>query len=391
MPVRTAELATIRLILLLLMAIGSLYIVGVLLWPFLPAIVTSAVLAALSFPLHRRLSRALKRPSIAALLTTVFVFFVVLLPMIGISILLVERIIAGVAWLAANADQVMAAAAGPLQWGDALLARVGIDTEQMLRGLGEQAGSMGAVVASRTIAVATGIGGVALQAGAALFALYYFLRDGDRFVRMVVWLIPLDAADSARLVARAHEVTHATIFGNVVVAIVQGVIGGVAFWLLGLPGALVWGTIMGVLSLLPLIGPTLVWLPAAIILLVSGEIVRGIILIVVGALIVSTVDNLLRATVMSERAQLHPLVIFFSVLGGIFVFGSVGLFVGPVLFVVALAVVEMGRLALEPTEAPPDTAIMATAFAGGDAADRPSAPTVPDVTARGGPQAPGPP
>jgi predicted PurR-regulated permease PerM len=362
MPPRSAEIATIRLVLLLVMAAGSLYIVGVLLWPFLPAIVTSAVLAALSYPLHRRIERAVRRPAPAALLTTTIVFFLVLLPLIGLSVMLAERLIAGVTWLATHADEVMAAAAGPLQWLDGLAARVGIDTERALRSLGEQAQSFGAVLAARTVTVATGIGGMVLQAGAALFALYYFLRDGDRVVRSVVWLIPLEEADSRRLVTRAREVTHATIYGNVVVAVVQGLIGGIAFWALGIPGALVWGTVMGVLSLLPLIGPTIVWAPAAVILLASGEIVRGVVLIAVGALIISTVDNLLRATVMSGRAQLHPLVVFFSVLGGIFVFGAVGLFVGPVLFVIALAVIEMGRLALEPEKPTPDTALIVSAL-----------------------------
>src|SRR5690606_25574482 len=120
------------------------------------------------------------------------------------------------------------------------------------------------------------------------------------------------------------------------------------FWLLDIPGAVLWGSVMGILGLLPILGTPLVWGPAAVILLLDGEVARALILIAAGSLIVSTIDNVLRATVVSDRAQLHPLVVFFSALGGVILFGMVGIFLGPILFVLSISFLEIARMVLHP-------------------------------------------
>jgi predicted PurR-regulated permease PerM len=135
---------------------------------------------------------------------------------------------------------------------------------------------------------------------------------------------------------------------------VQGLLGGLAFWVLGVPTPAVWGVLMGGLSLIPMIGPAFVWLPAGAVLIASGSTLRGVLLLLFGALVISTVDNIIRAVLVSGRARVHPLVVFFGVLGGVLMFGAVGILVGPVLIVAAAALMEMARLSLFPEEkAPP--------------------------------------
>lgn len=333
---------------LLILAAGGVYLLGLLLAPFLPALVTSAVLAALVYPGHERVRRAVDPPSAAALLSTVVVFFLVLIPMLGVSLMLVNQLGTSVDWLAREAAELLGPGGRLRGWLEVAAGQVGVDPASVSVSLSEQLQQVVGTMAGRTLSFLSGLGGWLLQAGAALFTLFYLLRDGEKLVGAVQWLIPLEGPVSARLLRRARDVTYATVYGNVVVAVVQGALGGLAFWLVGLPAAALWGTLMGLLSLLPAVSAPLVWAPAAIILLAEGEVARGLGLLAFGALVISTVDNYLRAVLVSDRAHLHPLVVFFSVLGGLFAFGAVGLFVGPVLFVMALSVIEMARVAMGP-------------------------------------------
>jgi predicted PurR-regulated permease PerM len=232
---------------------------------------------------------------------------------------------------------------------EAALQRFGLQPGQLEGALSEQVQHLLGVLVARTVGLFTGLGGWLLQAGVALFTLYYLLRDGESLVARLRWLLPLAPQLNERLFRQAYEVTHATIYGNVMVAFVQGLLGGTIFWILGIPSPAVWGTLMGLLSLLPVVGAFLVWIPAAVMLLLSGHIMRGVILLAFGTFIISTIDNVLRALLVGGRAQMHPLIVFFSVLGGLLLFGAVGLLLGPVLFVVSLTLIEVARRSLDGT------------------------------------------
>lgn len=342
---------TIRLLVLIGLGIGAGWIIAKLLWPFLPGIVASAVLATLFYPAQRHIRRHLRHPSAAALAGTTIVFFLILLPIVALSIVLAGEVAVGLERVGNAAAGILAPEGQVSRWFRGAAQRFGVDAIAAEATLSAQVEQFAGSLAGRTLGLLSGLGGWLLQAGIALFTLYYLLRDGDYVVDAVKWLFPLRAEDSEHLVNRALEVTYATVYGNVVVAIVQGSLGGLAFLLLGLPAPALWGTVMGVFSLLPAIGAFLVWMPAGAYLVLTGEVLRGLGLLAFGALVISTVDNLLRAVLVSGRAQLHPLIVFFSVLGGLVVFGATGIFIGPVLFVLSLALVEMARLAIEPDTA----------------------------------------
>jgi predicted PurR-regulated permease PerM len=150
--------------------------------------------------------------------------------------------------------------------------------------------------------------------------------------------LPLPDADKQRMVGKFVSVTRATLKGTILIGVVQGLLGGLAFWAVGIDGAIFWGTVMTVLSIIPGIGGALVWLPAAIILINTGEVWRGIALALFCALVVGSVDNVLRPRLVGRDTKMHELLIFFSTLGGLMLFGAMGFILGPIpaaLFVTA--------------------------------------------------------
>jgi predicted PurR-regulated permease PerM len=348
--------ARLQLYILLALATGAAWVIGRLLWPFLPAIGTSVVIASLVWPIQAALARRVRHRNTAALLGTLAVLFLILVPLAALTGALVRVLNDQFGPAAQGASALLGGDGRIADWLAAMGARLGLEPDQLSRAVGDQMQHLTSLLLGRTMAILSGLGGWLLQAGVALFTIFYLLRDGEQLVRAIRWMLPLQQDQTDRLLTLAHEAIRATMLGNVVVAIVQGLIGGLAFWAVGVPAASLWGLIMGVLSLLPVVGPFFVWVPAAVLLIVNGQVGNGFLLAGIGVFIISTIDNVLRSLLISGRAQLHPLAVFFSVLGGILLFGAVGVLLGPVMFVLALTVLEMGRLALLPeaSEAPAD-------------------------------------
>lgn len=345
------DLSRVRLGALIVLGLAGVYTLGRLIWPFLPALMISAVAAALVYPAYRRFEAWVGQRDVAAFLGTAAVFFLVLLPVVGLSILLVDQLLLGIDWATKTSSELLQPGGLVEGWLDTLsgyAGTLGIDPASLSRQVTQQMQGLASTLAGRTFTFLSGLGGWLLQGGVALFTLFYMLRDAEVITAGIKWLIPLDESRTEHLFRRARDVTYATMFGTVAVALAQGTLGGITFWVLELPAAALWGTVMGVVGLLPGVGPPLVWIPAAVILFATGEVVKGLALVAIGGLIVGTVDNVLRAVLVAGRAQLHSLAVLLSVLGGLFLFGGLGIFVGPVLFVVALSLIEMARLALEP-------------------------------------------
>lgn len=345
------DLSRVRLGALIVLGLAGVYTLGRLIWPFLPALMISAVAAALVYPAYRRFEGWIGQRDVAAFLGTTAVFFLVLLPVVGLSLLLVDQVLLGIDWATKTSSELLQPGGLVQGWLDTLsgyAGALGIEPSSLSRQVTQQMQGLASTLAGRTFSFLSGLGGWLLQGGVALFTLFYMLRDAEVITAGIKWLIPLDDSRTEHLFRRARDVTYATMFGTVAVALVQGTLGGVTFWILDLPAAALWGTVMGVVALVPGLGPPLVWIPAAAILFATGDVARGLALVAIGGLIVGTVDNVLRAVLVAGRAQLHSLAVLLSVLGGLFLFGGLGIFVGPVLFVVALSLIEMARLALEP-------------------------------------------
>jgi predicted PurR-regulated permease PerM len=209
---------------------------------------------------------------------------------------------------------------------------------------------VGGTIAGQTLGFLGGVVSIIAQMFFVIFTMYYFFKDGEQIYAVLRNALPLERRQAESVMTRTREVIDASVYGVLSIAIIQGVLGGLAFWVLGLPSAIIWAVVMTFLSMIPMLGSFVVWLPAAIYLAVTGHWTKALILVLWGTLVIGTVDNFLRPMLVGSRTRLHELLIFFAVLGGLSVFGVLGVVLGPVVVAITLAVFEVLQKAGE-TEA----------------------------------------
>jgi predicted PurR-regulated permease PerM len=189
-----------------------------------------------------------------------------------------------------------------------------------------------------------------------LYTMFFFLTGGPRLLAAIVGYLPLNEADKQHMLDQFVSVTRATLKGTILIGMAQGALGGLAFFAVGIDGAVFWGTVMTVLSTIPGIGAALVWAPASIILMVTGELWRGVALAAFSGLVIGSVDNLLRPMLVGRDTQMHELMIFFSTLGGLMMFGVMGFIVGPILAALFVTVWHMFAAMFRSSIAEPEAA-----------------------------------
>jgi predicted PurR-regulated permease PerM len=170
--------------------------------------------------------------------------------------------------------------------------------------------------------------------------LFFFLRDGRAFADLIRRLLPFAENESDRLVAETSDLVVASVGAGLTVAAVQGLVGGIVFWILGLPAPAVWGAAIAICALLPVVGSTIVWVPVVVWLFLSGDVTRALALLLISGLILSSIDNVLRPWILSGRSTASGLVIFIGLLGGVSAFGFVGLVLGPIVLVIAGSLID---------------------------------------------------
>jgi predicted PurR-regulated permease PerM len=205
-------------------------------------------------------------------------------------------------------------------------------------------------LANRTVGVVGGVLSAVVQTLLVVFTMFYLFRDGNAIRHAASDVLPLERSQSRDVIGRTREVIAASVYGVLVISAIQGILGGTVFLLLGLPSPLLWGVVMFFLSMIPMAGAFLVWAPAALYLAFSGAWGKAIFLTAWGVLVVGSIDNFLSPRLVGKRTRLHELLIFFSVLGGLQVFGVLGLVLGPVTVALTLALFEVVRQADRPPE-----------------------------------------
>jgi predicted PurR-regulated permease PerM len=176
-----------------------------------------------------------------------------------------------------------------------------------------------------------------------LMSLFFFLRDRHRALGVARSLMPLSNSETDEVFSRVDDTIHAMLYGSLVVALVQGTMGGLMFWWLGLPAPLVWGAVMSVLAVVPVLGTFVVWAPTAVVLAAQGDTGKALILVAWGGIAIALVDNLLYPFLVGKRLRFHTLLVFFAIVGGLTVFGASGLILGPLLLAFADALLEVWR------------------------------------------------
>ncbi|MFM9916787.1 MAG: AI-2E family transporter [Rhizobacter sp.] len=317
---------------------------GWILWPFFGSVFWGLVLAILFAPMHRRLKRRMPdHPSLAALATLAAIVLIVLLPLAVIAASLARE----------GAGVYARTQSGELDFGryfEQIVLALPAWVTDLLNHFGF--GNIAALKLKLTAAIAQGTSLIATQVLSigqntfefvvsfviTIYLVFFLLRDGAALALHVNAAIPLDEQDKRNLLRKFTTVIRATVKGNVVVAATQGALGGLAFWFLGVTGALLWAVLMAFLSLLPAIGAGLIWMPVALYFLVTGAVGQGVALIAYGVLVIGLVDNVLRQFLVGKDTQMPDYVVMISTLGGMAAFGINGFVIGPVIAAMFMAV-----------------------------------------------------
>ena len=334
-------------VLLGILALLGAYLCLTIVQPFVMPAIAAGALAILFYPVHTKLRRSGMGPNLAAFTSVVVI---VLLTVIS-TLFIATSIARDFKSLYAKMSQKSNEGGGWELWLthalDRPLTYAGIDVEDpqfnlrtTLVGWARAASSgIGNVMKG----IAGNLAGILFQTFVALFTLYYLLRDGRAIRRHLKTLIPLEASTIDRLFYEVQNTVVANLYGVVVVAAAQGGLTALIFLILGLPSPVLWGLIAGLCSMIPLVGPPIVWIPATIYFLVTTQYGKAAILAIFGLGVIGLADNFLRPYVVSGQVKLHPLLIFFALLGGAQSFGLMGIFIGPAALSVTAALFEMLR------------------------------------------------
>ena len=322
-------------VLLLVTAVTALFLAVA--WPFLKPLLLGALLAGLFHPLYRWITRLLGgRQSLGAGVTLLVLLVLGLGPISVFLGIVVQQALTvsdqAIPWLSQHLG-----AASTSNIHDWLVQRFPAlaeympSQEQLLQQVGTAAKTAGAFLVGFASRMTVTTAAFLLNLFVMLYAMFLFFKEGHKILERIFYYLPLSDEDETSMLARFTSITRATVKGTLVIGVIQGTLAGVAFWVAGIDGAALWGTIMTILSIIPGIGAPLVWVPVVIVLFVNGQYMTGTLLLVWCGVVVATIDNFLRPVFVGRDAQMPDLLILIGTLGGLFLFGPIGFIVGPII------------------------------------------------------------
>jgi len=317
---------------LMVIAISALFLS--MISHFLMTIFLAGLFSALARPVFRRFNILYNgHRHMASATTLVLMVTVVLIPLIFlIAIVVAQAIDVGQSvapWVQQNLEE-------PGQFSDYLhglpfYEQLEPYRETVLTKVGELVGSVSKFIVGGLSSATFGTVNFLFLSFVFLYTMYFFQMDGNKLMRKILYYLPLNSVDENRMLDRFTSVTRATLKGTLLIGVLQGGLAGAAFSIVGIDNAVFWGTVMAVLSIIPSVGSAIVWLPAAIILIIQGSVTGGIGLMVFCGVVVGSLDNVLRPILVGKDTKMHELMIFFGTLGGIMMFGITGIFIGPLI------------------------------------------------------------
>jgi len=318
---------------LFILAIVLFYL---LLKPLVTVFLTSIILTYVFYPVYKKLKKRLKYDALSIFATLILIIVIFLIPMVFIATNIPGQIAHIYDFAKENIIGKDLFACGDTESKICEISKIVLGIEfleidsiinNIFKNIAKFAGN---IVAS--------IPNIVMGIGFALFISYFLIKDGKKLVDNFVQIIPLNKNSSNKLVEQFGRVTHSVVFAHLIVAIAQGVIGTIGFFIFGVPSPLFWGVIMSIFALLPVIGPAIIWVPASIFIIINGLIFnsysivgRGVGLLLFGVFIISTADNILRVKLVGDSGEVHPLTVLIGLIGGVNLFGLTGIFIGPIL------------------------------------------------------------
>jgi predicted PurR-regulated permease PerM len=314
-----------------------------LLKPFFFPLFWAAVIAAIFQPLYRRINRKLNRPSLSTIIIFLVIAVIILLPagVVGTlvfneSVQLYEKLSPDAKDLDKGFQNIIGLIAD-----NPLTDLFDIDKAVLIEKTAEVLRSITKYIFGHLTTLTQNTLGLLVQFAIMFYALFFFIRDGGNFLRTALRIFPLGMGREMLLYNRFVATAHSTLKVTLIIGGIQGILGGIIFLITDVEGAVIWGLLMIIMAVVPVVGCSIIWGPAGILMLLSGQIWEGILILAFGAFVIGTVDNLLRPVLIGKDVEMHPLLIFLSTLGGIVLFGFSGFVIGPIIASMLLAIWDM--------------------------------------------------
>lgn len=338
---------------ILISVLGILYISILIIQPFVTALLTGAIISYVFYPLYNRLRKPLRSDSVSALLVSALIIILVAVPLIFV----LDNVAPEARYVYVRAKQHIIT--GELididcSGKQTALCRVSEFIKDVVRDpsiknpLQDMLGKLTSLAIEKTSSVLLSLPGIVLSIIVTFFITFYLFLDGPVLVAKVKNLIPLEHKHKEHIFQKFQDTTYAVIYGSLIIAMIQGTLGGIGFFMFGITSPILWGLVMMVTALIPFVGTPVVWLPAALIQIGKGStlndptmIWQGIGLLVYGLCVVSTIDNILKPKLIGDRAGVHPILIMLGVLGGLALVGFIGFIIGPLVLAMLNALIEI--------------------------------------------------
>lgn len=330
------------------------YLFYQLIIPFFAPICWAAVFVIIFFPLYERLLTRVKSKGLSSLIVCLFVIILIIGPVTYLFGALVTEAVNAVTKVNAmiKSGELQEMLAIDLPWWETLKQKLSgyydlskINIDQVVK---QSIESITGVLLNQTSWLITNTTRLVFYFILMVFTMYYFFKDGELIIHKLKRLMPLTPNQVNATFVQLKEVIQATMYGGVVVALIQGALGGIMFAIMGIPSPVFWGAVMAFLSIIPFLGAFVIYIPAGIILIIGGSYIKGIIIIIIGSVIISQIDNVIRPFLISGRTSIHPLMLFFTLLGGVYIFGLLGVVLGPLIAAIFITLLKIFEFKLHP-------------------------------------------
>ena len=340
-----------RWIALLVATLIALYLCWLMIEPFVAVLLWAGVLVVVFFPVHEKILARTKSPNLSAALSTLLVVVTILGPVTLVTLAIAREAVNAVDNVQAGVKRLLDPGSRTHQYLSRWVDVDELKTDEWKKTVVQSVQAKGGTIASATFQTFGRVLGAVIKIAFVIFTMYYFFRDSERIRDAVYDILPLEHEQSHQIFLHTREVIGASLNGVIVIAAVQGALGGMAFAILGVPSPLMWGAVMFITSMIPLGGSALTWVPVALYLLFTGHWVKALLLAIWGAGVIGMLDNILRPKLVGKRTRLHELLVFFSIIGGLSVFGPLGLVIGPVVVAITLGLLDVFRQFQRPAAA----------------------------------------
>lgn len=311
--------------------------------PFFYPIFWAAVIAGIFYPIFKKINKKINYPNLSALATIGTILIIIIIPVAVLSSLVLKETVELYGSISNNQGPIVNTVSGIFNWikNNPITEKLNINEQQVTQQLTSFAKTTTDFIFTTAKNITQNSLTFLIMFIIMIYALFFFLKDGEKLLKKLAHISPLGEKHEIIMYKKFTSTARSVLKGTLIVGGIQGALTGMLFYITGIEGALIWGIITTLFAIVPGFGSYIIWLPAAIIMFILGNIWQAVLIALVGGLIISTIDNFLRPVLVGKDTQMHPLLILFSTLGGLVIFGISGFIIGPIITALLLSLWEM--------------------------------------------------